>query len=206
MSYIDSFDHEYIGNIGYLPIYHPLTTITGDKWGAVDFGATPNNLVLGGGSGEHPALVIHNLPSVVVKFLYFNLLDSEEDDLTKEEKEYIDKLYYTEDDEILEFCGWSIRKLADLLTMSTSNILGSPLKDDESVEEWLIRSIGELIYFSLPDLNPEHEKIFKIFKRFPICAKMHNVVILPPGYPQVGGRIVKNGEITWGVHRWSKKS
>lgn len=27
MSYIDTFDHEYIGNIGYLPIYHPLSTI-----------------------------------------------------------------------------------------------------------------------------------------------------------------------------------
>lgn len=203
MSYIDSFDHEYIGNIGYLPIYHPLSTIEGDEWGAIDFGAAPDNLVLGGGSGEHPALVIHNLPSVVVKFLYFNL--SEEDELTSEEEEYVNKLYYTEDDEILEFCGWSIRNFAELLTMSTSSLLGSPLKDDEPVEEWLMRSVGELIYFSLSDLNPEHEKIFNIFSRFSINANMQNVVCLPPGYPQVGGRLVKEGKITWGIHRWPKK-
>lgn len=55
MSYIDGFDHEIIGTLGYLPIYHPLEAIEGDGgWGAYDFNASPQNLVLGGGSGEHP--------------------------------------------------------------------------------------------------------------------------------------------------------
>ncbi|WP_417533835.1 hypothetical protein [Marinobacterium stanieri] len=51
MSYIDSYDHEYIGSLGYLPIYRPLQVIEGDKWGGYDFSATPDNIVLGGGSG-----------------------------------------------------------------------------------------------------------------------------------------------------------
>ena len=48
MSYIDSFDHEYIGSLGYLQIYRPLQEIKGDKWGEYDFSAKPNNLILGG--------------------------------------------------------------------------------------------------------------------------------------------------------------
>ena len=70
MSYIDAYDHEYIGSLGYLPIYRPLQVIDGDKWGGYDFSATPDNLVLGGGSGEHPGLVVHKPGSLVAKFLY----------------------------------------------------------------------------------------------------------------------------------------
>ena len=47
MSYIDSFDHEYIGHLGYLPLYHSLVEVEGDKRGSYDFSASPQNLVLG---------------------------------------------------------------------------------------------------------------------------------------------------------------
>lgn len=187
MSYIDSFDHEYIGSIGYLPIYHPLEEVKGEKWGAYDFNASPNNLVLGGGSGEHPGLVIHNLASVVTKYLYFNLTDEEENQLTKDEEEYILDLYYVNTYEILEFCSWSIRQYSDFLKMASSELLSAPIEDDEDVEDWIIRSIGELVFFSLPDLNPEHEKLSKIFSKFTINATMQNVVCVPPGYPKIGG-------------------
>ena len=158
-------------------------------------------LILGGGSGEHPGLVIHNIESVVAKYLYFQLSDEEENSLTEEEEGYVTDLYYANTDEILEFCSWSIRQYSDLLNMAKSDLLSCPLDDDEDVEDWLIRSIGELVYYSLPDLNPEHEKLAKIFSRFKMNI-MQNVVCTPPGFPKIGGRILKDGEIKWGVHRW----
>ena len=51
MSHIDSYDHEYIGRFMYLPVYHPLQEVERYKWGEEDFGFTPANLVIGGGSG-----------------------------------------------------------------------------------------------------------------------------------------------------------
>jgi hypothetical protein len=202
MSYIDSIDHEFIGKIGYLPIYHPLENLEGEQRNHQDFSATTQNLILGGGSGEYPSLVFHKLSSVVSRFLYFNLTEQEMDLLSEEEEDYICSLYYVDTDEILEFCGWTARQYSDLLEMSRSKLLGTPLSEDEDVEDWLIRSIGELIFFSLKDLNPEHERLEAIFKRFGISAYMNNVVCIPPGYPKICGRVRNNGELQWGHHRW----
>ena len=95
MSYIDGFDHEIIGTLGYLPIYHPLETIEGDGgWGAYDFSATPQNLVLGGGSGEHPGLVVHHLPTLAARFLLDSLTEAQAETLSRDESEYVDELYY----------------------------------------------------------------------------------------------------------------
>jgi hypothetical protein len=38
MSYVDGFDHEYLGHLGYLPIHHPLVVIEGNGQGACEFG------------------------------------------------------------------------------------------------------------------------------------------------------------------------
>jgi hypothetical protein len=160
MSYIDCFDHEYIGRLGYLPIYRPLQVIEGEEWGAYDFSATPDNLVLGGGSGEHPGLVIHKLECAAAKFLYYHI--------DEEHKE-------------------------------------NPLKDDEEVEDWLIKSIGELVYFSLHELNSEHLRLAEIFAPFQIWSSMGNVACNPPGYPITGGRIVEDEKVCWGKHRWQWK-
>lgn len=54
MSHIDSFKHEIVGLFGGLLVYHPLEDIQGD------FVCTPKCLLIGGGSGEHPALVIES--------------------------------------------------------------------------------------------------------------------------------------------------
>ncbi len=41
MSHIDSFRHQLVGYLGYLPVYHPLEEIDGD------FRCSPRQLVLG---------------------------------------------------------------------------------------------------------------------------------------------------------------
>jgi hypothetical protein len=203
MSHIDSYDHEYIGSLGGLPIYRPLKIIEGDKWGGYDFSATPENLILGGGSGEHPGLVFHKLGSLAAKFLYDQITDEEEESISKEDIDYIfDQCH---EDNILEFCGWSIREYANLKEMAETITFTRPLREDEEVEDWLCKSFGELVYFSLSDLNPEHNRLKGIFGRFEIQASMQNIACVPPGYPTCGGRIIENGELKCGLNRWELK-
>lgn len=204
MSYIDGFDHEIIGTLGYLPIYHPLETIEGDGgWGAYDFSATPQNLVLGGGSGEHPGLVVHHLPTLAARFLLDSLTEAQAETLSSDESEYVDELYYA--GETLEFCGWRIGHYARLQAMAQSPALNNPVSEEGEVEEWLERSLGELVWFSLPELNPEHQRLAAIFQRFDIFPSMRNVAVDPPGYPACGGRIVVNGALSWGHQRWRSR-
>jgi hypothetical protein len=56
MSYIDTFDHELVGFFAGLPLYHPLEAVMGS--GGDEFGCTPLHLMLGGGDGEHPEVVL----------------------------------------------------------------------------------------------------------------------------------------------------
>jgi len=202
VSYIDSFDHQYIGNLGRLPLYRPLQNIHGGSWGSDDFSATPQNLVLGGGSGEHPALVIHQLPSLVTRFLVVQLSEEEEATLSEAERVYIDDLFFT--DNRLEFCGWRVSDYAHLQTMAENTLFAQPLTDEMTAEEWIERSIGELVYYSLPDLNPEHQTLRTLFRRFDIRPTMGNITLVPPGYPACGGRLTENGRMKWGYHRWGK--
>lgn len=203
MSYIDSFDHEYIGYLGYLPIYRPLEEIKGDKWGGYDFSANPGNIILGGGSGEHPGLVVHKLECVAAKFLYDQITDEEEERIPKRDTDYLIDLCYADD--ILEFCSWSINQYASLKEMAESKSFMTPLGEDEKVEEWLCKSIGELVFYSLTDLNPEHDRLTAIFSLFNIVASMRNVACTPPGYPACGGRRIEDGELKWGLNRWKIK-
>lgn len=204
MSYIDSFDHEYIGQLGYLPIYHPLETLEHTKWGDYDFGADPTNLVLGGGSGEHPGLVLHHLESFVARFLLEQITDEDEKLMSEEDKSYVIELAYLNYSELLEFCDWRISEIASFYEMAKSPAMGRPLDEgeDEMMEEWLVKSIGELVYYSLPELNPEHKKLNDIFKDCEIQPIMRNVVISPPGYPTRGGRQTINNKTSWGFHRF----
>ena len=202
MSYIDCFDHEYIGNIGYLPIYHPLQMIKGEGWGAPDFSASEKNLILGGGSGEHPALVFHHLECLAAMFLHDQIDDAQEESISKKHDEYLTDLLFRPSEEIMEFCGWSIYHYSEIAQMAKSNVFGSSCCDDDNVEEWICKSIGELVYFSLPELNPEHERLNDIFGQFEIVPTMRCVTCTPPGYPDLGGRIKKDNNIRWGVQRW----
>ncbi len=55
MSYIDTIPHSFIGFfLDRYQTYHPLDNLPNDN-------ITPNNIVIGGGSGEHPMLVIENI-------------------------------------------------------------------------------------------------------------------------------------------------
>jgi hypothetical protein len=66
MSHIDTINHSVVGTFAGISVYHTLQDIDGKDY---DFSATPKNLVIGGGSGEHPGMVIQDLDFCVWEFL-----------------------------------------------------------------------------------------------------------------------------------------
>jgi hypothetical protein len=189
MSYIDTIDHELIGYLNGLPIYHPLESVSKGTWGEYDFSCSPSNLVLGGGSGEHPALILHKLESFVAKYILFD-----DDQKVKHfadrgykplEEDVLNQLIDISEveDKVLEFCDWSMIQTYDFVELAKSRLHSTPLLEAQSVEKWIQLSIGELIYFSLGDLNPAKIKIDNLLNiEWPIAHWMNNVTCPPPNY------------------------
>ncbi len=189
MSYIDTIKHELVGYINGLPIYHPLESTEKKEWGNYDFSCSPENLVIGGGCGEHPALVVHNLEALVASHILLCIeknIEDYPDNYTAPPEETIDRLndILFNTGENLEFCGWSMTHIRDFVELAKSPIHSTPLLEKQSSEEWLEESIGEFVHYSLPELNSLHKEISNlsgIKKPFPGYG-IGNVTCPPPNY------------------------
>lgn len=208
MSYIDCFKHELVGYLNGLPIYHPLEDCIGGEFGDFDFSCTPDNLLIGGGSGEHPALVLHNLSSLVASYLYLAIEKRKEywpelEFIIPENiKNELDDIFYEKAD--LEFCGWSMRQHSEFYVNAQSPLHVSPLKPEEHAEEWIENSIGEFIYYSLPELIPmKYKEIFDYFRGLEIGFWMNNVVCPPPNYIKTRKQSIDNNWPEIGHFRWN---
>ncbi|TVT80123.1 hypothetical protein [Pseudomonas sp. H3(2019)] len=189
MSYIDTIKHELVGHINGLAIYHPLELIEAGGWGDRNFSCSPDNLVIGGGAGEHPAIVVHGPGSLAASYILFciekNTEHFPETFITPPEDTIVrlsDIAYDTEEN--LEFCSWSMTKIRDFVELAKSPLHVTPLSEKQSPEEWLKESIGEFIYFSLPELNPFHEEINSLpgIENWHPGYLMRNVTCPPPNY------------------------
>ena len=69
MSYIDTFDNEFVGYFGGIPVYHPLEVVPASPDDPAQFACGPDNLVIGGGSGEWPGLVVKDAGETVACFV-----------------------------------------------------------------------------------------------------------------------------------------
>ncbi|WP_281612907.1 hypothetical protein [Flammeovirga sp. SubArs3] len=173
MSHIDSFKHELVGYLGYLPVYHPLEEIEGD------FTCDETQLVLGGGSGEHPALVIEN-PTATVAFFLKEVIKQEKK--LKHWEELIAPYLPYGSDELLSFYEWNIARYSDLDEMSKSVSLRNPIHE-ESIEDWLILGIGEFIFFSMPELASHlMSQLDDPYKEF-YYSRYNNIMVIPPNFP-----------------------
>jgi hypothetical protein len=158
MSYIDTLRHERLGSLLGLALYHPLETRRAPR-GSYDFGCTPFNLVLGGGSGEHPALVVHQLEQLVHYYLLYRLEllgedrpDEDKDASGRLEARLLEALRPLQ--ECYEFCGWTVEQVADLLPQARQACWSAPYDPDrhDSFEHWLAYCLGEFLWFMRPDL------------------------------------------------------
>lgn len=200
MSYIDTIDHELVGFFAGLPLYHPLEAVTGA--GGDEFGCTPLQLVLGGGSGEHPAVVLTNPTSAAASFL-LAATSSDHPQLSPTAQQFLDALPPPR--ECLHFAGWGIEDFRAFHERCTAPACVTPYRaeHDGLLEGWVLRNLGEFVYFSMPDLAPEIRS-----QLGDVCAQVryplyYNVLVLPPGYVSLAGRYrTPSGDIIWGNYAW----
>jgi hypothetical protein len=203
MSYIDTFDHELVGFFGGIPVYHPLEEVV--RASVTEFATSSSHLILGGGDGEHPAIIFTDLKMVVLKFL--QILDghlSAFDSISSSSRHLLDN--FVEDEQCLYFPGWGLEHYHNFYKRCTSMAFVIPYNrmPDLTLFAWMLGSFGEFIYFAAPQLVKEFlPSIQDICDRVP-SPLFYNVLIPPPGYPILGGRRRDNlGNIKWGVSFWS---
>lgn len=206
MSYIDSYNHEFVWYLWYLPIYHPTENIIGvtDKWGEYDFNASSKNLVLWWWSWEHPALVLHRLECFVAKYINENLTEEEFESLDKKDKNYLFDLIYTDYWELLEFCWWEIENYHKFFNMWKLETFRNPCSEDKKTEDWLIESIWEFIFHFMPELNPKQKKLKELASKFKLYH-YNNISCPPPWNFNYWGRKIENWKVKWGSNYWENK-
>lgn len=187
MSHIDSFKHEITGLFGSIPVYHPLEEIDGD------FEADQTQLILGGGSGEHPAMVIENPVQAVALFLKKKLEPLKDPKL--KEKYYplkrlmpewepvIDRFLPDTADEVLAFYDWEAEDFERFEELCRSSAMPNDFWKGD-FHEWLVLSFGEFIFFAMPELAADlmhklGEDPYQHFRH----TEYNNIGLIPPNFP-----------------------
>ena len=178
MSHIDSFKHELVGLFGGLPVYHPLEVIDGD------FRCDPTQLLLGGGSGEHPALVLKD-PTAAVAGFVSECLDEVARDARERWGAVIEPYNHWRPSDVLEFFAWDVATHARFYDLCRSHALPNPWFEDsqESIERWLVLGFGEFVFYAMPALAPaimgELHDATAHFKH----VRYNNILLVPPNMP-----------------------
>ena len=186
MSDIDTIEHFFIGYFYSVPVYQPLEVgcIDSFRFCKNRNNIAPGKLIIGGGDGEHPAIIFHDLEFCVAKWLLYYFSD---DELPKEILvELTDRIKIPHLRETLEYCKWDNETHRNFFNNCTCGY--SIFSDEMSFEEWLILNIGEFVYISLYNISDTiskwNNKIGEIGQSVSLFV---GVMILPPGYRNVFG-------------------
>jgi hypothetical protein len=214
MSYIDTFDNEFVGYFGGIPVYHPLEVVPAlpdDDPG--DFACGPGNLVIGGGSGEHPGIVVKAPGETVVCFVRAWL--DETPFLSPDQRQALRPAVEAWPDasdrrqawgswrHVFEFAGWQAADYVKFSARCASRAFHRPFdpEKDASLEQWLAASVGEFILFAMPELAEGAIQRLGDLRRYVSGDLYKNILLLPPGY-SVWGRREVNSQVTWGISAW----
>ena len=180
MSHIDSFKHEIVGMFGPIAVYHPLEDIGGD------FTCGPDSIVIGGGSGEWPAIVVKNPNAAVATFLATELQSDELKRVKDEWLEIIRPHYDFAQDKIIEFSRWLVSDYAEFQKICCASVMQNQFDSDShnrGLEDWLICGIGEFIFYAMPELAPaimsKLENPYSYFGHI----RYNNIMLIPPNMP-----------------------
>jgi hypothetical protein len=105
----------------------------------------------------------------------------------------------------LDFCEWDIASIVTFAENAKSRVHHKPLEQGETVESWIVNSIGEFVYRSLPELNNLRDQIDAVV---PPSVLLHgyahgNVVCPPPGYIRTRQDTINAGKFQEVGHfRW----
>lgn len=188
MSYIDTFGHEFMGFFAGLPIYRSLVDWVSDDGNPQYFSCSKSDLIVGGGPGEHLALLVRN-PEQAVSYFFREWLEKYSDlDQESYEEGLLD---FPDWNEVLVFCGWRLENYQNFIERCKSVALVTPYTEGEYgyIENWLYTSFGEFIFFSYPEMAKE------IIDKNSVLAQkikrpfINNILLQPRGCLQYGGVI-----------------
>jgi hypothetical protein len=215
MSEIDTGNNSYAGQFLGIALYHPTELIEMDE-----FDADEHNLLLGGGSGEHPAMKIHNLDFCVSCYLDFicDLAQKKNVEGIDDFKTYSNFMDTVKDEDVWNVhdnldmsSSWTIKHIARFSEQIKNSFdsIGNSLNSDYasrfkelalhySEEEKVNIMLGEFIYFCGKRLlskvfNTVLEDVEKEMQNKDINIEpiFHPVSIDPKGYPNNFGRYTK---------------
>ncbi|RAU20299.1 hypothetical protein CU669_19220 [Paramagnetospirillum kuznetsovii] len=200
MSHIDSFKHAIVGEFIGLPVYLALEDIDGD------FRCPVHSLIIGGGSGEHPAIVVSDPCAAVARFLDEELSGLSLTRKTREAWQASCSLHRQNDDTaILTFSHWteeSHREFRIRCESSTQSNSFSTYSGEKSLYQWLILGIGEFIFFAMPglaaDIMTQLEAPYGHFRHI----RYNSILLIPPNMPVYanGGNAFKSTPVIGSLH------
>jgi hypothetical protein len=214
MSYSDTFDNEFIGYFGGIPVYHPLEVVPPSPDRPEDFACGPENLLIGGGSGEYPGIVVKAPAKTVVCFVRAWL--DETPFLSPDERQALRpaveawpdaserrQTRWSDWQHFFEFAGWRAADYVEFSTRCASRAFHRPFDPgkDACLEQWLAASVGEFVLFAMPELAEDTVQRLGDLRRHVSGDLYRNILLLPPGY-SVWGRREVDSQVTWGISAW----
>ncbi len=212
MSYIDTFEHELVGFFAHLPLYHPLETVDANEPGAVDFNCDPTHLVLGGGGGEHPALVVRRPDCALAHFVTAWLKHEPSAETLCNGAvwhplwdAFLNDAIAVTNEQVFEFAGWSVATYHHFYERCCSCTLPTPFDPATNgwFEWWLAACFGEVIFFSMPELVANVDALLPDVRTIIKHPLYTNVLTPLPGFNIPYGRVYKHGQNQQGYNRWS---
>lgn len=197
---------------GGIPVYHPLEIVPAlPNDDPRDFVCGPENLLIGGGSGEHPGIVVKTPGDTVACFVRAWLRGQQhlvqDQDLRPATEAWPDvsDRRETRGDcrQVFDFAGWKAEDYVQFSTRCRSRAFHRPFDpgEDEFLEQWLAASVGEFILFAMPELADDVIQRLGDLRSHVSGDIYRNILLLPPGYPVWGRREVDN-QVIWGISAW----
>jgi hypothetical protein len=178
MSFIDGYRHRLVGYFGPIPVYRPLEDIDGLPQ---DFACPRGGLVIGGGSGEWPGLVLTDPAGAVAEFLWLTYPER------AKEAGWADAVrqHLRSPHQCLDFTGWRVEdhvRFHRICTQAVPNPFDGE-RHEPGLESWLCCGLGELVFFAMPELaqaligqlDEPHRDMHHVY--------WNNILLLPPGLP-----------------------
>ncbi|CAA7627868.1 conserved hypothetical protein [Candidatus Terasakiella magnetica] len=200
MSHIDSFRHAIVGEFIGLPVYLALEDIDGD------FRCPIHSLIIGGGSGEHPAIVVSDPCAAVARFLDEELPGLELSRKTREAWQASYSSHRQEDDAgILTFFHWTEDSHSEFRIRCESSTLSNSYgiySTDKTLHQWLILGVGEFIFFAMPGLAADIMKQLEAPYGYFRHIRYNAILLIPPNMPVYanGGNAFKSIPVIRSLH------
>jgi hypothetical protein len=167
----------------------------------VDFKADPGQLILGGGSGEHPAMVLSDPQAAVAYFLSQELCKLKSNDanpenfpLATQRDAWMPVLesFIRPPQELFVYFEWTEEQHEAFRNRCQNNPLHEYHINELGFHSWLVRSFGEFVFFAMPDLAPELASRLKNPNSCVRHSYYNNIMMLPPNFP-----VYSNGGNAW---------